>query len=749
MSSFERGDDRATMLKRHEDTSKVVQGGLMVVSALLSLGSNLPLVGQLCEAAQGCLDSAEEFKSKAKDVTIAARRVCDVLDIVYLMAQNVDRLEEKALVESKMRRLVDLLVKFNAAVRKFGKKGWMKRAWTMRGHVESLTSLDKEIVSQLDVFRDAYRFARDKDMIQRTYSIEASMNQLVEARVRETGEPEGTVVAVLSNDPVAIASVAVDAALPADELTSELGEFRLEVRAGLSNLDAKMQKVLGSKQGDRKEIAKVLAAVKAAAARDAKLLAAVEAGAVRDKQLAAAVHDLKVSARREERKLDDIAAGLARKTKVEQRREHKDAQMARLEIELDAVESEPFAKGGKSKVHKAEYHGETVVLKKIDQAGITAAERQKMLESFKRELAIMVLLMSPRTVRVLGVVTTDVTFLGLVMEYCAGGALRHRLDDEGAVITSHQRRTWVSDVAVGMEYLHSQGVEHRDLKALNVLLTGDDRVKVSDFGLSKCEELKTATASTISLAGTPAFMAPEFLDDKPFSKASDVYSFAIVMWEIWSRQVPWSGLHPMKIMRKVVDKGERPPAPAEMPADLREIMVRAWASAPADRPSFRKIVAEVQVSTPVSTRPAWRGGGAAELEEKEEDGVLAEKEGETAPVKPSNNWTCAVCKRPNGAQTQECGVCGTHKDYQKRQSRALVRTLEGHSKDVRCGVHCTFVMTCLRRRSRALPCFRTGGSSCLGRKTARSRCGTWRPANAWRRWKGTRIGCVAASTVLL
>ena len=153
MSSFERGDDRATMFKRHEDTSKVVQGGLMAVSALLSLGSNLPLVGQLCEAAKGCLDSAEEFKSKAKDVTIAARRVCDVLDIVYLMAQNVDRLEEKALVESKMRRLVDLLVKFNAAVRKFGKKGWMKRAWTMRGHVESLTDLDKKIVSQLDVFQ--------------------------------------------------------------------------------------------------------------------------------------------------------------------------------------------------------------------------------------------------------------------------------------------------------------------------------------------------------------------------------------------------------------------------------------------------------------------------------------------------------------------------------------------------------------------------------------------------------------------
>ena len=68
-----------------------------------------------------------------------------------------------------------------------------------------------------------------------------------------------------------------------------------------------------------------------------------------------------------------------------------------------------------------------------------------------------------------------------------------------------------------------------------------------------------------------------------------------------------------------------------------------------------------------------------------------------------------------------------------------VATLEGHS-DWRAlrGVHCTFVMIWLRRRSGALPCFRTGGASFLGRTTRRSRCGTWRPANAWRRWKGTR-----------
>ena len=61
-----------------------------------------------------------------------------------------------------------------------------------------------------------------------------------------------------------------------------------------------------------------------------------------------------------------------------------------------------------------------------------------------------------------------------------------------------------------------------------------------------------------------------------------------------------------------------------------------------------------------------------------------------------------------------------------------VATLRGHSARVRCGVHCTFVLIWLRRRSGALPCFRTGGASFVGRGR-RSMYGTWRPVNAWRR----------------
>ena len=227
------------------------------------------------------------------------------------------------------------------------------------------------------------------------------------------------------------------------------------------------------------------------------------------------------------------------------------------------------------------------------------------------DIAIMVRLRSPRVAQFYGVVTTNSTFLGLVMEYCPGGSLRDALntDDE---ITSDRRRIWVSDVALGMSYLYSQGVEHRDLKALNVLLTHDLRCKVTDFGLSKCEDLKTTATATMGgagLAGTPAFMAPELLEDNTFTEKSDVYSFAFVIFEIWSREQPWDGLQPAQIISKVLVKKARPEAP-NMPDDLRKLMVRAWAHKPGARPSFREIAAAVRVSTPRGAGPdaLWEGG---------------------------------------------------------------------------------------------------------------------------------------------
>ena len=104
----------------------------------------------------------------------------------------------------------------------------------MQSHVKKLGRIDKRIVEQLGVFRLSYRLAMDHLMMERTYQIEQSIAALVAKRVVEKGESEEKAAAALSEDAVAITSVAVDAHVPPVEIATELHEFRLEVNAKVS-----------------------------------------------------------------------------------------------------------------------------------------------------------------------------------------------------------------------------------------------------------------------------------------------------------------------------------------------------------------------------------------------------------------------------------------------------------------------------------------------------------------------------------
>lgn len=286
-----------------------------------------------------------------------------------------------------------------------------------------------------------------------------------------------------------------------------------------------------------------------------------------------------------------------------------DRRLAELELELDDVQATPFARGGQGAVFLGASEGDAVVLKKIPLVGVVQAERDNILASFRREVKIACEVRSQRCVRLLGVVTRDPTYLGLVTEYLAGGSLRAALASEAA-IDNDRRRTWAADVAQGMKYLYGHGIEHRDLKSGNVLLTsGQARAKVADFGLSRCEELNTMT-QTKNAVGTAAYMAPELLEDNLFDEKSDVYSYGVLLWEIWDRGVPWRGLQPMQIMRKVVDKRERPPLPSSMPGDVRALVGTCWSPGPDDRPDFQTIASVLHAPrSPPPVPPATTGQG--------------------------------------------------------------------------------------------------------------------------------------------
>ena len=133
-----------------------------------------------------------------------------------------------------MRQLLELLRSFHAAVRAFGTRGWFKRMWTIRSHVDSLAELDRDIKLQLEMFRDASRLATDNVYLERTYRIEQAIERLVAERVQTTGESKATAVEALSKDAAAVETVG--AHIPDKEFAAELREFHIELRADVKEL---------------------------------------------------------------------------------------------------------------------------------------------------------------------------------------------------------------------------------------------------------------------------------------------------------------------------------------------------------------------------------------------------------------------------------------------------------------------------------------------------------------------------------
>ncbi len=175
----------------------------------------------------------------------------------------------------------------------------------------------------------------------------------------------------------------------------------------------------------------------------------------------------------------------------------------------------------------------------------------------------------------------------LVMEYMENGSLYDLLHNETMIIDGEVIFPILQDIARGARFLHAADpkVIHGDLKAANVLVDGRFRAKIADFGLS-------AKSKTMGASGTPYWMAPELLRKESINTSeSDVYSFGIILYELYSRKDPYDGENPAKVLAEIVDNkiNKRPPVPEGCPARIAEIMKECIDGNPEKRPSFEEI----------------------------------------------------------------------------------------------------------------------------------------------------------------
>jgi len=156
-------------------------------------------------------------------------------------------------------------------------------------------------------------------------------------------------------------------------------------------------------------------------------------------------------------------------------------------------------------------------------------------EQFLAEARMVALLRHPCIVEIYTVIESEHA-LYLVFEYVDGQTLETRLDIDGRLPFSKVKQIF-EDVCRGLQYAHSQDIIHCDLKPGNIMIYGEDRAKVMDFGVAKKSIDHETGARTV--AGTPAYMAPE--QQKGFMrKQSDVYSLALCLYEALVGQVPWT-----------------------------------------------------------------------------------------------------------------------------------------------------------------------------------------------------------------
>jgi serine/threonine-protein kinase len=268
------------------------------------------------------------------------------------------------------------------------------------------------------------------------------------------------------------------------------------------------------------------------------------------------------------------------------------------------------------------------------------ANRKDLVSRFRREARAMSHLTHPNTVKVLLYGELDDGSLYIVMEYLEGKNLNQVVRKEGP-LPVERAVPILMQVCGALQEAHVQGIVHRDLKPENIFLSQNgglkDYPKVLDFGLAKVTERELRPGSIMltqegMVFGTPEFMSPEQAQGKTLDARSDIYSLAVILYEVLTGKLPFEARTPMEHIQFHVTK---PPIPLDeripgkkFPMGLGDVISKALAKKPEDRYASAADFAEA-----LKPFGGGKGKGYTVMMPRSASGIIAQADAQAAAAK--------------------------------------------------------------------------------------------------------------------